>query len=101
MAVYENAEVRRGGSVVRKNVIIDSAYVALTAPETLEWSGRLLPPNNTGLVMGDTYQLLIPGCTPARILITGEADPNDSSIPFQGVGAAPTSAHRETADSTT
>ncbi len=33
--------------------------------------------------------LVLPGFAPAKIVITGEADPEDGSVTFKGVGELP------------
>ena len=87
MAQYKNAEIRRASYVIRANVEVDG-FVPSTGPSAgnLEWSGVFRPPNNTGLALGETYTLVIPGFSPARIVITGEANPVDGSVTFKGVG---------------
>jgi len=90
VAQFTNAEIRHGSRVVRANVELDSfiPITGLSAGE-VEWSGVLRPPNNTGLAPGETYTLVLPNFSPARILITGEANPIDGSVSFQGVGQPP------------
>jgi hypothetical protein len=87
MAVYQNAEIRKGGNTIRVNVSVD-AYIPL-ATELVEWDGKLLPPNNIGLVLGETYMLFLPDCSPAKIEITSEADQVDRVVTFKGVGEPP------------
>ena len=93
MATFKNAEIRQAGHIVRANVEgeVDS-FVPLTGPSVTEWSGVLRPPNNTGLAVGETYFLQIPGHSPAKIEITGEANPVDGSVTFKGLGQLPASA---------
>ena len=90
MAEYNNAEIKRAGQVIRANVHVDS-YVPVNGPSAgeVQWSGVLRPPNNTGLELGETYTLVLPGLSPAKILITDEANPVDGSVTFQGVGQLP------------
>lgn len=90
MTRYDNAELRRGGNVSRSRVSLEIESINGDPSRTPEWAGRLLPPNNIGLAVGHTYGLHIPGFMPVRILITGEANPDDSTVTFKGVGAAPT-----------
>jgi len=92
MAVFKNAEIRHGGNVIRANVEVDG-FVPITGPSagTLQWSGTLRPPNNTGLIKGGTYTLILPGYSPTRIEVTDEANPIDGSVPFRGIGDMPTS----------
>jgi hypothetical protein len=89
---YENAVIRNGSAVVRTgtNVALVDMDVSMAAPDTPNWGGRLLPPNNTGLRLGHQYTLALPGFTPARIVITEEPDPN-GAVAFRGVGAVPRS----------
>jgi hypothetical protein len=86
VAVYKNAEIRKAGDVIRANVEVDS-FVPISGPSagTVEWSGILRPPNNTGLIMDETYTLVLPGFSPAKITITGEANPVDGSVTFKGI----------------
>lgn len=90
MAVLKNAEIRHGGNAIRANVEVDG-FVPVTGPSAGKflWSGTLRPPNNTGLIKGETYTLVLPGCPPARIEITEEANPVDGSVPFKGIGDMP------------
>jgi hypothetical protein len=92
MAVHKNAEIRHGGDVIRANVEVD-AFVPITGELAgkVQWSGVLRPPNNTGLVKGETYILILPGYSPAKIEVTDEANPVDGSVPFKGVGDMPKS----------
>ncbi len=89
MAVYENAEIRQGGNVIRVNVDLDASFPLATG--SAEWRGTLQPPNNTGLALGESYTLVLPGFSPARILITSEANAVDGSVTFEGVGEMPVS----------
>lgn len=90
MEHFKNAEIRQAGNVIRANVEVDS-FVPITAqsPGNVEWLGVLRPPNNTGLALGEAYMLVLPGFAPAKIVITGEADPEDGSVTFKGVGELP------------
>jgi hypothetical protein len=90
MAVFKNAEIRHGGNVIRVNVEVDG-FVPITGPAAgkYQWSGVLRPPNNTGLIRGETYTLILPDCSPARIEVTDEASPVDGSVPFKGIGDMP------------
>jgi len=90
VALYKNAEIRKGGNTIRANVVVDT-YVPLTTA-SVEWGGTLHPPNNTGLALGESYTLVLPGFTPAKILITSEASPHDGIVSFKGVGAMPVGA---------
>jgi hypothetical protein len=87
---FKNAEIRQAGSVIRANVEVES-FVPITRPSAgkAEWSGILRPPNNTGLALREAYMLLLPGFSPAKIEITGEANPEDGSVTFKGVGELP------------
>lgn len=89
MQMYENAEIRKGTHVARVNVGIQFDQVSLSKPETVEWSGMLLPPNNTGLMVGQEYSVRIPGHSPARIVITDEVHPVDFTVPFKGISEQP------------
>ena len=95
MRAFNNAEIRQAGNVIRANVEVevDFGSVPISAPSAgnVEWSGVLRPPNNTGLALGETYTLVLPGFSPAKIAITGEANPVDSSVTFKGVGELPVS----------
>lgn len=93
MAVYKNAEIRLGGHLIRVNVEVDSS-VPITGPAagTVEWGGVLRPPNNTGLVPGEIYLLVIPALSPAKIEITSEANAADGSVTFKGIGDFPANA---------
>jgi hypothetical protein len=88
MAVFKNAEIRQGGNVIRVNV---DGFVPITGPSAgrYQWSGVLTPPNNTGLIRGETYTLILPDYSPARIEVTDEANPEDGSVPFRGIGDMP------------
>lgn len=90
MAVHENAEIRKGGNAIRVNVVVDG-FVPVTGPAAgkVEWSGVLLPPNNTGLALGESYTLVLPGYSSAKIEITSEAHANDGTVTFKGVGEMP------------
>jgi len=90
VAQFKNAEIRQASNVIRANVEVDS-FVPITGQSTGkdEWSGVLRPPNNTGLALGEAYTLLLPGFSPAKILITSEANPVDGSVTFKGVGELP------------
>ena len=90
VAIYKNAVIRHGSAVIRTgtNVAVDDTDVSLAAPDILNWGGRLLPPNNTGLAVGQQYTLVLPEFPPAKIVITDDPDPN-GDVPFKGVGAAP------------
>lgn len=90
MSTHQNAEIRHSGRVIRANVEVEAA-VPVNGPSagTAQWGGILRPPNNTGLERGELYTLVLPGCSPARIVITDEANPADGSVPFRGVGAVP------------
>jgi len=90
VAQFKNAEIRQAGNVIRANVEVDSS-VPITGPEAgrVEWRGVLRPPNITGLALRETYTLVLPGFSPAKILITGEANPVDGSVTFEGVGEFP------------
>lgn len=87
MVTFKNAELRHAGNVIRTNVEVDS-YVPLTGPLAREaqWTGVLRPPNNTGLALGETYTLVLPDHSPVKIEITGEANPEDGSVTFKGIG---------------
>lgn len=84
MAEYQNAEIRRGGDVVRVNVVVDVQVPLATG--RAEWNGILRPPNNTGLINGEAYTLILPGFLPAKILVTSEAHAIDGAVQFQGIG---------------
>lgn len=90
MAVFDNAEIHQGRKVIRVNVDVDG-FVPITGQSAGEyhWSGVLRPPNNTGLIRGETYTLVLPGYSPARIKVTDEANPVDGSVPFRGIGDMP------------
>jgi hypothetical protein len=90
VAQFKNAEIRQAGNVIRANVDVDSS-VPITGPLAgkAEWRGVLRPPNNTGLALGEAYTLLLPGFSPAKIVITSEANPVDGSVTFKGVGELP------------
>jgi hypothetical protein len=92
MAVFKNTEIRQGGNVIRANVEVDG-FVPVTGPAAgrFQWSGVLKPPNNTGLVNGETYTLILPGYPAAKIEVTDEANPIDGSVPFKGIGDVPKS----------
>jgi len=92
MAVFRNAEIRQAGNVIRANVEVDS-FVPSTGPSagTVEWNGVIRPPNNTGLALGETYVLVLPGFSPAKIVITSEANSEDGTVTFKGVGESPVS----------
>lgn len=92
MAVFKNAEIRHGGNVIRANVEVDG-FVPVTGPSAgkFQWSGVLRPPNNTGLIKGETYTLILPGYSPTKIEVTDEANPVDGSVPFTGIGDMPKS----------
>ena len=87
MGVYQNAEIRKGGNTIRVNVSVDANIPLATG--VVEWGGTLNPPNNIGLVLGETYTLLLPGFSPAKIEITSEANPVDGAVTFTGVGEPP------------
>jgi hypothetical protein len=99
--IYENAEIRRAGKVIRANVEVDS-YVPITGPSAAKvvWSGVLRPPNNTGLLLGETYTLVLPDFGPAKIEITEEANPVDGSVSFRGIGELPASVASQQVQST-
>jgi hypothetical protein len=90
MTVSKNAEIRQGGNVIRVNVEVDG-FVAITGPSAgkYQWSGVLRPPNNIGLIRGETYTLILPDYSPARIEVTDEANPVDGSVPFRVIGDLP------------
>jgi hypothetical protein len=94
MMQYKNAEIRQAGRTIRANVEVD-ASVPVTGPSAgkVEWDGVLWPPNNTGLELFETYTLVLPGFSPAKIVITEEANPVDGSVRFKGVGGMPASMH--------
>jgi len=66
-------------------------YVPVTEPSSgkVGWSGLLQPPNNIGLALGETYTLILPGLSPAKIVITSEANPVDGSVTFEGLSEFP------------
>lgn len=90
MAIYEGAEIRHGGIIIRVNVKVDG-YAPMNGPEAGKfiWHGVLQPPNNTGLTPGEIYTLVLPGFLPAKIEICEEANPIDGSVRYQGVGEPP------------
>ena len=92
MAGFTNAEIRHGGNAIRANVEVDE-FVPITGPSagSVQWNGLLRPPNNTGLIKGEIYTLILPGYSPARIEITEEANPVDGSVAFKGIGDMPKS----------
>jgi hypothetical protein len=94
VSTYKNAVIRHGSAAIRRDVAVDyaGADVSLVVPDTPSWGGRLLPPNNTGLSVGQQYTLVLPQFTPAKIVITEEPHPSDGVVPFKGVGAEPRSA---------
>lgn len=55
MTVYRDAEIRKGGNPIRVNVEVDVSIRMDT--ESVEWQGTLHPPNNIGLVLGETYTI--------------------------------------------
>lgn len=91
MAVYKNAEIRAAGHVIRTNVDVDCSF-SIIDPVAGVWTGLLLPPNNTGLLLGESYLLVIPGLSPAKIAITSEANAADGSVTFKGIGELPAKA---------
>lgn len=93
MALFQNAQIRQGGNTIRVNVLVD-AYVPMTTGR-LEWFGELRPPNNTGLALGESYTLVLPGYSPAKILITSDANAVDGSVTFKGVGNMPQEVSRQ------
>ena len=90
MTMHKNASIRRGSRQIRVDVDVD-VYVPITGPEASnpQWSGELLPPNNIGLSLNETYILELPSGPSAKIRITGEAD-EEGKVPFDGVGEHPT-----------
>jgi hypothetical protein len=92
MAYYRNAEIRQGSRTIRVNVDVDG-FMPVTGPLAgkFQWGGVLRPPNNTGLEPNETYLLLIPGFSAAKIVITEEPNPVDGSVAFTGIGDMPTS----------
>ena len=90
MAFFKNAELRHGRNVIRTHVNVD-AFVPTTGPSAgrLQWSGVLMPPNNTGLIKDQTYVLIIPGHSSVKIQVTDEANSVDGSVPFVGIGDWP------------
>jgi hypothetical protein len=91
VAIYKNAVIRHGSATIRTDVAVDSADVSLSAPESVNWAGRLLPPNNTGLTVGQQYTLILPKFSPAKIVITEEPNRVDGVVLFRGVGPMPRS----------
>ena len=86
MALYRDAEIRKGGNRVRMNLMVDAyAYVRMVTGRA-EWEGTLHPPNNIGLTLSESYTLVLPGFSPAKILITSEANAIDGTVSFKGVG---------------
>jgi hypothetical protein len=96
---YNNAEIRQSGRVIRANVGVEvDSFVPVTGElaGVRVWSGVLRPPNNIGLVPGETYTLVIPGFLPTKIEITSEASAHDGSVPFRGVGSLPVGTSQQT-----
>lgn len=90
MVEHKNAQIRQAGRTIRANVEVDG-YVPVAGPSAgqIQWHGVLRPPNNTGLEVDETYTLVLPGFSPAKIVITEEANPVDGSVAFKGVGSTP------------
>ena len=90
MPLIPNAEIRQGNRAIRVNVAVDSS-VPITGPNagTVGWGGVLRPPNNTGLLVDESYMLILPGFLPATIVITEEANPIDGTVAFKGIGDLP------------
>jgi len=92
VATYYNAEIRHGGAVIRTDVAVDVDQTDVSiATASVTWGGHLLPPNNTGLTVGQQYTLVLPEFAPAKIVITGEPNPVDGVVSFKGVGPLPRS----------
>jgi hypothetical protein len=85
MDLFSNATIRHGRIVVRNEVDVELCHDS----NDESWGGKLLPPNNIGLMYGETYTLMIPGCSAAKVTITSEANPNDGAVQFRGVGDYP------------
>lgn len=92
MVEHKNAQIRQAGRTIRANVEVHG-YVPVMGPSAgeIQWSGVLRPPNNTGLEVDETYTLILPGFSSAKIVITEEANPVDGSVAFKGVGGIPVS----------